>query len=229
MRLLLAILLMSIAAEPVCADVISALEVQTIQFTGTQNTNLASDGVTGWAFTATESFRISAFGYYDHAQDGLVDSHDIGLWHINGAATTLLATATISSGTAATLNGDFRYSSIAALDIVAGQDYIIGGTIGFGSGVAQYDPTVTPTAAGWTTASQITDVAGRFGNIFPAGSGFNNSNFPSDFGGPSDPPTLGPNFLISSVPEPDALFLIAGCIGGMAFLRRKKTKLAIVN
>ncbi len=222
MRVVTILLLLPFAAAPACAALIPALEVQTIQFTGTQNSNLSSDGVTGWTFTATESFNISALGYYDHGQDGFVDPHDIGIWHIDGAVSTLLATTTITSETSSTLIGDFRYSSIAPLQITAGEDYVVGGTIGFGVGVTQYDPTVTPTPSGWTSAPQITNVAGRFGSIFPVGSGFNNSNYPSDFGTGSEPPFLGPNILIASVPEPNSLILACCGIGCMALSRRRK-------
>ncbi|MEZ6137500.1 MAG: hypothetical protein R3C53_21640 [Pirellulaceae bacterium] len=228
MRLLFAlqtVMLVVFAAAPACADLISAIEVQSIAFTGTQNNNTASDGVAGWAFTAVDSFSISALGYYDHLQDGFVDPHEIGLWRINGATSTLVATTELSAGTAAVLMGDFRYGSITPLEITAGNDYVIGATIGFGSGTAQYDPTVTPSSSGWTSTSHITNVVGRFGLIFPAGSGFNNSNFPSDFGTPSDPPFLGPNFLITSVPEPSSFALLSSCISCLALSHWRPRKI----
>lgn len=215
------LLFLLFAAVKANADVISALEVQSVQFVGTQNTNLVSDGVVGWTFTATESFTISSLGYYDHGQDGLVDSHDVGVWRISGGPPSLLATAAIPSGTTANLNGQFRYTQIAPLQIATGNDYVIGATIGFGVGVAQYDPTVTPTASGWSVVSKISNVAGRFGLVFPAGSGFDDFNFPSDFGGASDPPIAGPNFLIS-VPEPSSFLLYASSLIGIAASSRRR-------
>lgn len=205
-------------------DVITAVEFQQIDSTSTQYTDTVNDGVTGWQFVAAQTFTISALGYYDHLTNGFVDAHDVGLWHLNGTASTLIAGARLDPGSTATLVGGFRYVDIEPLVITAGGTYVLGATIGRGAGVSQFDFLVRPTASGWTHASQITQVAGRFGSINPA-DGFLNANYPSDSATPTDPPNLGPNFLIiSAVPEPSSIFLLGSGIAALCIWRRKKSR-----
>lgn len=212
------------------ADIITGIQVQQVAFTGTQNLNLSTDGVVGWRFEATESFQISALGYYDHAQNGFIDPHDVALWHYDGLSTTLIATAHLNAGTSASLVGDFRYTNISPVQIDAGEIYVIGGEIGRGNGLLEYDPTVTPTVTGWTSTSMITNVGGGFGSIFPPGSGFTNSNWPSDYGTLTDPPILGPNFMVASaVPEPTSLFFLGGLTSVAWLVRRKKRSSVVLS
>src|SRR4051812_16658305 len=55
---------------------------------------------------------ITSLGFYDHNQDGIATSYQLGLWD---ASQNLLATATVTP--ASPLTGDFRYAAISPITI----------------------------------------------------------------------------------------------------------------
>ena len=59
----------------------------------------------GWEFDVLDPISVTALGVFDDSQDGLVDRHPIGIWDSGG---TLLASTTVSSGTADPLVDQFR-------------------------------------------------------------------------------------------------------------------------
>ncbi len=78
----------------------------------------------GWSFSVgAQDQEVDALGIYDAGQDGLEDAHAVGLWTSSG---TLLAQATVPSGTAGMLVGSYRYTAIAPLTLTAGQTYVVG-------------------------------------------------------------------------------------------------------
>lgn len=95
----------------------------------------------GWAFSTTSQISLTALGYFDRGEDGLVTSHDVGVWNSDGV---LVASATVDAGTSSALDGHFRYTSIAPVTLAAGH-YRIGGVhIGDSSGLGDwygYSPT----------------------------------------------------------------------------------------
>ena len=54
------------------------------------------DVTLGWEFTVTQPVGITGLGYYDYNSDGLVSSHEVGIFNLSG---TLLVSASIPSGT----------------------------------------------------------------------------------------------------------------------------------
>lgn len=193
------------------ADITTGVQIQMVASTGTQYLNFVSDDGVAWQFQATESFQISARGCFDHPRDGFVDPQGIVPWHCNGVDTAIIAAANLASGISATLVGDFRYINISPIKLNAGQISITEGEPERGSGLLQYDPTVGPAVTGWTPTSLSTDVAGRFGSVFPAGGDFTNANWPADPGTLPDPLIPGLNFTVASaVPEPTSLFCLIG-------------------
>ena len=78
----------------------------------------------GFKFTANQNLVINALGFYDHNQDGLTTSHDVGLFDING---NLLTSTTVQSGNVASLDGKFRYANISSFNLVSGQSYVLAG------------------------------------------------------------------------------------------------------
>lgn len=76
----------------------------------------------GYQFTADSAITVTSLGAYDNAGDGLNISHDVGLWTAGGI---LLASATVPSGTGATLDGHFRYVDITDITLDAGSQYIV--------------------------------------------------------------------------------------------------------
>lgn len=79
--------------------------------------------VHGWQFTTNSDISVTALGFFDDGQNGLVDAHDVGIF---SAAGTLLASATVPSGGAAPLVNQFRYVAIAPLLLTSGQTFRIG-------------------------------------------------------------------------------------------------------
>ncbi len=78
----------------------------------------------GWSFSVGAwNVEVDALGIYDDGLDGMVDAHAVGLWTSGG---TLLAQATVPSGTGGTLVGSYRYTSIAPITLTAGQTYVVG-------------------------------------------------------------------------------------------------------
>lgn len=108
------------------------------------------DGFTcAYTFTANTAIRVTELGIYDFELDGLERFSTVGLWDLQG---TLLASATLDAGQSGTLIGSFRYVDIADLDLVSGQQYVLGA---FGMGdvfddahAITVDPAITISDAG---------------------------------------------------------------------------------
>lgn len=110
----------------------------TIAFTGGGLFTLSDSRAftTGWGFS-TSGLTVTALGYFDDGQDGLLNAHDVGIFAADG---TLLVSATVPQGVAGTLNADWRFVEITPFTLDAGS-YVIGG---FSNG---YDPIVVAGAA----------------------------------------------------------------------------------
>lgn len=81
----------------------------------------------GDVFTANENMTVTAVGFYDYTHSGLLDSHDVGIFNSSG---TLLEDASVPSGTAGTLIGDFRYANLGTpLNLSAGDTYTLAGLV----------------------------------------------------------------------------------------------------
>jgi len=74
-------------------------------------------------FTPTTDFRVTSLGFFDYLQDGLGESHELGIFDASG---TLLVSALLPSGTASPLEGSFRYVDITPLILNAGEEYTVG-------------------------------------------------------------------------------------------------------
>jgi hypothetical protein len=164
-------------------------------FDNTTGLNLGNPAFTlGWSFTPTVDITVTDLGLFDSGQDGLVESHQVGLWN---SSQTLLASTTVASGTSATLDDKFRFASIAGINLFAGQTYFIGALF-----LTPNDPLIFPgNATNFVTASDISFLNAQFvdGNtlMFPGGSiGETGAYF-------------GPNFRFDSatVPEPASVLL----------------------
>jgi hypothetical protein len=170
---------------------------------------LMDDAEIGWSFTTINTLAITALGYYDEDGDGLFDSHQVGIWTTGGV---LQGSATVTSGTSATLVSGFRFVDVSfSLDPGT---YIIGAFKPSGddthiSNVASSD---------FSTAPGITygDPYYTFSPTFS----MPNNPFPPQGNG-----YFGPNFQFDGAtptPEPTTLSLAGIACAALFLVRRRK-------
>jgi len=92
-------------------------------YPGIIGTNLTS----GASFTVgSQPILVTALGIYDDQLDGFGASYRVGVWGSGG----LVVSALVPAGTSATLQDNFRYVSIAPLQLSANTTYRIGSNVG---------------------------------------------------------------------------------------------------
>lgn len=168
--------------------------------------NQSVTGTLGWEFSVNQAITITHLGLFDLGQDGLAESHAIGIWNVTGG--NPLFQATIPAGNATSLDGKFRYVQIPDTILQPG-NYVIG---------AQYfgvsaDSRVSE-ATGITTDPSITYLGGRY----EIGSNLPFPNTPSGSGH-----YFGPNFQVVPEPSSIALFSIGGLVLATGLIRKQKT------
>jgi hypothetical protein len=163
----------------------------------------------GWTFTVDDDIVVTQLGLFDSLQNGLVESHEIGIWDEVGA---LVATATIGSGVSGQLIDNFRYVGIVPVTLGAGA-YTIGAFFGTGD-----EPLVfAGSAMGFATSPHVDFVSAAYlnqaGLTLPdsliTGEGYFGPNFTRD------------DINVAAVPEPGTLALIASGIAGLGWRRRR--------
>jgi hypothetical protein len=170
---------------------------------------LAWPGYTvGWDFTVNNTaISVSQLGYFDPLGNGLFDSHPVGLWDSSG---TLVAQATVPSGTAATLAHSYRFVTLdSPVTLNANQSYFIGAL----------NPTASDTLIQQTTAiiaSEITYNTPRY--ALSTELAWPQSSFSAVSQG-----LFGPNMVFTPVPEPQEYALMAG-LGLCAFFVVRKLR-----
>lgn len=161
----------------------------------------------GYEFMPTTDISVVALGQYDWNADGLWATADVGLWTAGG---TLLAQATVPSGTAATLSNGVRYVDITPVTLFAGVHYVIGSAyalaeLSYDAAVSDFAPEITPVKGLFANTAVLTfpSTADPFGRLF-----------------------VGPSFEFDTapapVPEPATLLLLGtGIAGSIARARRR--------
>jgi hypothetical protein len=71
----------------------------------------------GYSFSTSRTFTLAGLGVFDANFDGLVDSHQVGLWDSLG---TLISSTTVASGTGATFTDGFRWNATGPITLAAG-------------------------------------------------------------------------------------------------------------
>ena len=86
--------------------------------------NTPENRLLGWTFTPSSvGVRLTDLGLFDHLDDGLAASHEIGVWTDSG---TLVVSVTVSGGTSHALEDHFRYSELTAnVTLEVGTTYVI--------------------------------------------------------------------------------------------------------
>ena len=191
----------------------------------------------GWEFTAEADLWISELGFFDLGQDGLNISHDVGIWDQDH---NLLVSATVCAGTAAPVIGEYRYASVAPVQLEAGHTFVIGATAPISMSrppafVTDMYPndTLHIDPQGIVFDALIGLIAAdRYFSDIQGGSSLDPLVFPTEHLPPSpwidintgeqigtiDPYHFAPNFRF--VPEPTAFSLLA--VGALLLPRRPK-------
>ncbi len=148
-------------------------------------------GSLGHGFSLGVPLQISALGFLDADEDGLLATHAIGLF--DAGSQTLLASASVPAGSGAWLQGGFRWVDIPLTTLPPGS-YVIAATIA--GDPATFDPVLFDA----TDPSGSTGFVMGSSSLSLAGSGTIVA-FPSvDEGLPYG--FVGPNLATSPVPGP---------------------------
>jgi hypothetical protein len=168
------------------------------------------DGFTlGTAFTVgSSSAKVTSLGAWDNGSDGLSFAKPVAIWDSGG---TMIASATVPAGTAGTLVGEFRYTSITPVTLTAGQQYTAGVYYSAADTDSLHDHTGTP-----TMSSDFTGYVAVFTGSNTVGS------ISRPTGGATGAEYIGPSFQYA-VPEPASIgtMLLAG---SLLVLRRRTAK-----
>lgn len=185
-------------------------QVPAVTIGGAGTTDDDTDDVTGFVFTVGDlPIAVDELGFWDFGSDGLNVAHDVGIFRQSDQA--IIVQGTVPAGVDAPLDGGFRYVSIPAITLLAGESY---------QAVA-YRPAPVTDLVGvnfptFSSASAITVDQGIFLNG-TGGLAFATSN-PGTANG-----VFGPNFKIHAIPEPSTLLLAAlGLLGLLGFTRRRR-------
>ena len=161
----------------------------------------------GWEFLTNNAITVNALGFFDDSQDGLAESHDVGLWDASG---NLLAQTTVASTDI--LVNQWRYSFVAPVTLAAQQDYYVGALYTSGA-----DNVVFPGYSGVSTTANITYLNATYGEggaLADPTNAFGANGF------------FGPN--ISTIPEPSTWAMLMLGFAGLGFagfrgVRRPRT------
>ena len=166
---------------------------------------------------------ITQLGIFDDGGDGLVNSHQVGLWHLDdNVSGPLLASAVVPAGTAAPLIGGYRFVPITPVVIP-----YTGHSLGYFVVAAQYsagdaDDLVRP---------QPTHFASELGVVTSYGRKGDGSDlpFPQAVTGPSCEGCGNaerfwePNLQYTVVPEPSVWLLLSPALVYL-FIRHRKVR-----
>ena len=187
---------------------VSSAQAATIalNFDNTTGQTLANPPFTlGWSFVVNDDIVVTDLGFFDDSQNGLAESHEIGLWD---SSQNLLVSTTLPGGTAATLDDKFRFTSVGSTLLLTGQTYFIGAVFESGN-----DPVIFPGfSVNRVTAPEITYAQSQFqfgGSLA----------FPPFTGGPDG--YFGPNFRFNAVPEPMTILLFGTGVASVVARRRR--------
>lgn len=167
-------------------------------FTGGGWTAPISGYTIGYAFTVgNDPIAVNQLGVWDQNDDGLIVAHDVGIWD---SLEQLLAEVSVPSGTGASLQGGFRYQSLAPVTLSANTVYYIGALYPS----ADNDLVALETTAYTGPALALGDAA------FSPFSASPTLAFPGNFTSKPNDGYFGPNAIYTVIPEPRASAAVLG-------------------
>lgn len=200
--------------QAACISIVSTLfagqafAMPALSITGSDRTSASPDFVYGWEFDVFAETSVTDLGFFDDGGDGLLESHDIGIWDSSG---TLLTSATIAAGSGATLIDGFRYIDIADILLGVGNGYVIAAT-------DLTDDEMAVDVDSISTVASIAWVESRFG-VTGGSLGLPTSSIGRDA-------YFGPNFLTggttAAVPAPASLVLFGIGLAALGSMRKRK-------
>jgi hypothetical protein len=183
-----------------------AAPIPAVTFSNLTGESLANGPFTlGWQFTVNQNITVTALGAFDDSQNGLAESHDVGIWDSLG---NLVGSTTVAAGTVDPLVNQFRYSSVSFT--LAPGTYDIGALWLDGADNNTFPGDISTLVS----APAITFVQNSY---IGGGTLADPTN-----GGGSVAAYFGPNFLYTATPEPGTLVLLgSGLLGAVGVIRRK--------
>jgi hypothetical protein len=179
----------SARADTVALDYTGGSIVSSVQYT------------LGWSFSLSSPITITHIGIFDYQNNGLIDSHAVGIFNTSGSVP--LVSGTIASGTGAELIDGFRYISVTPTVLAAGT-YNIGAYYATGADAYIYSASTVSLAGPVTFGAARSNSGLALAN--PTGGGSGNSY-------------IAPNFQF--VPEPTTALLFLGGAAGLLLRRRR--------
>ena len=167
-----------------------------------------SDLTIGWKFSVTAPTSIEALGVYDSEQDGLIGAMPVALWLASGGAP--LVQTTVPAGTAAALDGYFRFAPVTSTALTPGVEYIVGSHL-------DSDLATSLFGGNGIVDPRVSVIDARYSSF---GSGF---GFPDQTDlGTDGAAFLGGNFQLTTVPLPAAAWLFGSGLAGLAGLTTRR-------
>ena len=190
-----------------------------IDFTGGSDIAAGGNATVGWSFTVLSSVDVDGLGFFDFESNGLLSSHQVGLWNSSG---TLLASATVTSGStvvaSTSLNGQWLFESIAPVTLNSGETYTVGAEL-FPGGDRAFSQTLATLDSNVNFGiDDLVSPSAGFAKPTLTGSLLGNGYF-----GPNFTYTSGGGGGGSAVPEPSSILLLGlgTAFAGVGAARRR--------
>lgn len=117
-NILAAALVAALGMGSACASTIA------LQWSGSGSVG-GSEQTRGWAFSTDRAIEVTALGWFDYGDNGLVNSHEVGIWDASGR---LLLSAVVGAGTDDALLAGFRYNrALSGTGTLAAGSYVVAG------------------------------------------------------------------------------------------------------